>query len=743
MMIEEQDENKTQPRPVPASTAAPSEIPSQAEPEQDESGAEATALRDADTAAGRVLSQLEEGTAGRVGASAADIPSSTAASAPAGLAYVSVEELLELQIASDPQLSPDGSLIAFTLQWNDRGSQSSRSAIWVVPSRKEAAGGARQVTAGDQQDFAPRWSPRGDFLAFLSTRHGGQPQLFLLPLEGGEARQLTDLPHGVSEYSWRPDGQALLVHSPWKPSDDQSGEPADEETALIYTRLDEHWDGIGHWHGRHIQLWLVTLDGEVLRLTAEPVHLVQSCWSPDGSAVAFCANRRQQPDLSTSMALWVLTLATGHLRRLTPEEGLAQMPAWSPDGRYLAYYYAPDQSETCNITPWVVAADGHEAPRPVFPAQADCTCQVTIIDELRPTNEWLSRPQWYPDSRHLLVTIHERGQAHLYRVDCETQQMTPLTSSSGRYLSPHLARDGSLIAVVRADWFTPGDIWSLRGDGSQLQRLTGVNERFLRSHQLIRPRRLTWQAPDGLTIEGWLYLPPLAADQQAPLILAVHGGPSCAWGDAYVHEFQVLAGQGFAVLAANPRGSDGYGEAFRRRILNDWGGEDLRDLLAGLDYVIKTAPVDGNRLGITGLSYGGYMTVWAITQTTRFKAAVSRNPVTYLPVCRLLSDQALWFDLAMSGAGEERLHERSPLAFVDRITTPLLLLHAGDDLRCPFSESLQMFTALRKRRQIVELVRYPGASHTMDWPTVGTPAQRTDRLQRTVAWFQRFLLQEG
>ncbi|MBX5455780.1 MAG: S9 family peptidase [Thermogemmatispora sp.] len=736
-MLEEQDENKTEPRPVPAQVTASSEVPHQAEPDQEE--ASSTVMQpevsDPATIQGQGAGSVEAATA-------AGAPVSAAVPAPMRLASVTVEDLLDLQIASDPQLSPDRSLIAFTLQRNDRSTQSSQSAIWLVPSRKEAAGGARQLTVGDYQDFAPRWSPQGDYLAFLSTRHGGQPQLFLLSLHGGEARQLTHLPNGVSEYSWRPDGQALLVHSPWKPADDQQTDPG-EEPALVYTRLDEQWDGIGHWHGRRVQLWLVPLEGEVVRLTAEPVHLVQSCWSPDGSEVAFCANRRPQPDLSTSMALWVLTLATGQLRRLTPEEGLAQMPSWSPDGRYLAYYYAPDQTETCNITPWIVAADGSEAPRPVFPEQADYTCQVTITDELRPANEWLIRPQWYPDSRQLLVTIHERGQAHLYRVDHETQHITPLTSGPGRYLSPHLAGDGSLIAVVRADWFTPGDIWSLGGDGSQPQRLTGVNERFLRSHQLIRPRRLTWQATDGLTIEGWLYLPPLAAGQRAPLILAVHGGPSCAWGDAYVHEFQVLTGQGFAVLAANPRGSDGYGEAFRRRILNDWGGKDLGDLLAGLDYVISTTPIDEKRLGITGLSYGGYMTAWAITQTTRFKAAVSRNPVTYLPLCRLLSDQALWFDLAMGGAGEERLLERSPLAFIDRITTPLLLLHAGDDLRCPFSESLQLFTALRKRRQIVELVRYPGTSHTMDWPTVGTPVQRCDRLRRTLEWFQRFLLQEG
>jgi dipeptidyl aminopeptidase/acylaminoacyl peptidase len=719
---EENDENRTIPRPLA--------VPEQATnidvtPEETDIGSETTA-------AGKAARETSESAVTTISTSVASGP------AAATLRYVTADELLDLQIASDPQLSPDGSRIAFTLQRSDRAANTIRSAIWIVASEKGSGAGARQISGGEHQDFAPRWSPDGRTLAFLSTRSGGIPQLFLLPMNGGEARQLTFLPQGVSAYCWRPDGQALLVHSLWKPADEQG--PAEEsETAQVYTRLDEHQDGSGYFHGRHMQLWLVPLAGPAVRLTAEPVHLLQACWSPDGSEIAFCANRRPQPDLSTSMALWVLTLASGKMRRLTPEEGLAQMPSWSPDGRYLAYYYAPDQTETSNVSLWIVAADGSAAPLPLFPPQADLSCQVTILDELRPSSEWLVRPQWYPDSRHLLVTIHERGQAHLYRVDSETQEMTALTSGNGRYLSPHLSQDGRLIALVRADWFTPGDIWCLNGDGSHLRRLSGVNEAFLRSHQLIRPRRISWQAHDGLTVEGWLYLPPLPPGQKAPLILAVHGGPSCAWGDAYVHEFQLLAGHGFAVLAANPRGSDGYGEDFRRRVLNDWGGKDLQDLLSGLDYVISSEPVDEHRLGITGLSYGGYMTAYAITQTARFKAAVSRNPVTCLPIVGLLSDQALWFDLAIGAGGEALLQERSPLSHVEQIQTPLLLLHAGDDLRCPFSESLQLFVALRKRGRTVELVRYPATSHTMDWPDVGKPAQRVDRLRRTLAWFERFL----
>jgi len=230
---------------------------------------------------------------------------------------------------------------------------------------------------------------------------------------------------------------------------------------------------------------------------------------------------------------------------------------------------------------------------------------------------------------------------------------------------------------------------------------------------------------------------------KAPLILEIHGGPSLAWGDSYVHEFQVLVGKGYAVLAANPRGSAGYGEEFCKQILHDWGGNDFRDLMAGIDHVLATEPVDGARLGIGGSSYGGYMTNWAITQTNRFKAAVSRNGISSLSTVGLLSDQTLWFDFSMGGIGSEDaealLNSRSALTFVDRITTPLLLLHADNDLRCPFSESYQLFVMLRKRKHTVELVRYPGISHLIDFPDFGTLKQRVDRLRRTVEWFERLV----
>ena len=670
------------------------------------------------------------------------VPAAQAAASPPANPFISIDDLLALQLASDPHISPDGSLIAFTIHQGNGETNTTTSAIWLVYSKGGKTQIPRQVTGlgtGNHHDFAPRWSPDGQFLAFLSDR-SGSVQIYLLPLQGGEALQVSNLKQGVTEYSWRPDGTALLAHSAWKTTDDYDV-PDTSAISVVYTRLDEQWDGLGYKQGRHQQLWLLSLDGVATRLTSEPVDLVQSCWSPDGTEVAFCANRRPDPDLSISMALWVLTLSTGQMRRLTPEEGLAQWPAWSPDGQTIAYYYSVDQTEASNISLWIVHANGDIAPRAATSNTQDLTCLELVVDELH--FNLLGRPHWFPGSQILLITVQERGQVHLYRVDIEHDQVTKLTSGNGCYINPQVSKDGQTIAMIRTDWFTPGDIWIMDNNGENRHKLTGVNDALLRSRQLVRPKRITWQSFDGLEIEGWLYLPTLTQGVKAPLILEIHGGPTLAWGDSYVHEFQVLAGKGYAVLAANPRGSVGYGEEFCKKIINDWGGNDFRDLVAGIDYVLATEPVDGTRLGIGGLSYGGYMTNWAITQTNRFKAAVSRNGISSLSTVSLLSDQTLWFDYAMNEAGSEDSEplrqSRSALTFTDRISTPLLLLHADNDLRCPFSESFQLFVALRKRKHTVELVRYPGVSHLMDWPEYGTPEQRTDRLQRTIAWFERFV----
>lgn len=652
---------------------------------------------------------------------------------PAASPYMTVEDLLALRIVGDPQVSPNGEFTAYCVLSSQAESNTTSSSIWLVENRGGKAAALRQISSGEHRDTMPRWSPDGGALAFLSDRTG-TAQLYLLPFNGGEARQISHLTQGVTEYSWRPDGTLILAHSAWKPADEQET-PDLSATAVIYTRLDQQVDEQGFKYGRHQQLWLLGLDGSATRLTSEPVDLLQSCWSPDGTEIAFCANRRPDPDLSLSMAVWVLTVATGQLRRLTPLEGWAQMPSWSPDGRTIAYLYTEDQTETTNIVPYLVAAQGGNDAVPAVADMGELTCQAWIIDELH--SDYLTRPQWYADGKALLIIGQKRGQVHLYRVDLAQKQVVQLTGGNGRYFSPHLNAASNSVSMIRADWFTPGDVWSMESDGKNLRKLTGVNDSFLRSHQLIRPRRITWKGNDGLTIEGWLYLPPLTSGTKAPLIVTPHGGPTLAWGDSYVHEFQVLAGRGFAVLAPNPRGSAGYGEAFSKEILNNWGGDDLQDVLDGLDHVIATEPVDEQRLGISGMSYGGYMTNWAITQTTRFKAAVSRNGVSFLPNTALLSDRGTWFNASLSD--QELLRTRSALPLADRITAPLLLLHAENDLACPFSEALQLFTALRRRKHIVQLVRYPNASHLMDWPQTGKPLQRIDRLRRTVEWFEHFL----
>ena len=669
------------------------------------------------------------------------VPAAQEANIPPASPFIDVDDLLALKIVSDPQISPDASLIAYSVQSNEE-TNSTSSAIWLIHIQDSKAQTPRQFTGTGTKkhhDFAPRWSPDGQFLAFLSDRNG-TTQIHILPLAGGETQQVSNLKQDITEYSWRPDGKALLAHSAWKAIDDLN-QPDTSAISVEYNRLDEQFDGLGYKQGRHQQLWLITLDGTSTRLTSEPVDIIQSCWSPDGSEIAFCANRRPDPDLSVSIALWVLSISTGQMRCLTSEDGLAEMPSWSPDGQTIAFYYAKDQTETSNTSPWKVNAHDKSAPRSATSGAINLTCLELIVDELHFYK--VGRPSWFPDSKSLLVTVQERGQIHLYRLDLEHEQAVNLTSGNGCYINPQLSKDGQIITMVRTDWFTPGDIWRMDNKGENRHKLTGVNDTFLRSHQLVRPKRVSWQSFDGLEIEGWLYLPPMHQGVKAPLILEIHGGPSLAWGDSYVHEFQVLAGKGYSVLAANPRGSAGYGEEFCKQSLKDWGGNDFRDLMAGIDHVLATEPVEGTRLGIGGLSYGGYMTNWAITQTSRFKAAVSRNGISSLSTAGLLSDQTLWFDYVMGGNGSEDaealLKSRSALTFVDHITTPLLLLHADNDLRCPFSESYQLFVMLRKHKHTVELVRYPGVSHLIDLPDCGTPEQRVDRLRRTVQWFERFV----
>jgi dipeptidyl aminopeptidase/acylaminoacyl peptidase len=648
------------------------------------------------------------------------------------------DDLLLLRIVSDPQISPDGTTVVYTLQQSDQEQNTTGSAIWLVHSTDRKVNPPRQLTNGAYHDSMPRWSPDGHAIAFLSDRTGTY-QLYLLTMNGGEAHQISFLAHDITEYCWRPDSQMLLAHSAWKPEGNQNSSYVDTleknaRSSTVYTRLDERKDGKEDRQGYTQQLWLIALQGAALRLTSEPVDLIQSCWSPDGNEIAFCANRRSYADLSTTTALWVLNIHTGQMRRLTPEEGMAYMPSWSPDGQSIAYLSTLDETRAGNISPWIVSASGNSTSQPFIPQADQLTCQVWIIDELR--SEWLTRPIWYPNSTAVLVPVQEHGQVHLYYLDKMQQTKRQLTST-GRYLSPHLDTRGQTITMIRADWFTPGDVWCMDSDGKNQRKLTRINDAILQSHQLIRPRRISWESFDGTQIEGWFYLPPQTAQKKIPLIVAPHGGPYLSWGDSYVHEFQVLAGKGYAILAPNLRGSAGYGEEFSRKLINDWGGSDLQDLFAGIDHLITTEAIDEHRLGITGMSYGGYLTNFAISQSNRFKAAVSRNGISSLETVSRLSDHNIWYNASMPD--EKQRHERSPLTFADQITAPLLLLHAENDQDCPFSEALQLFTILRNRKQKVELVRYHNTSHLMDWPGIGTPQQRVDRLHRTVAWFQTLL----
>ena len=353
---------------------------------------------------------------------------------------------------------------------------------------------------------------------------------------------------------------------------------------------------------------------------------------------------------------------------------------------------------------------------------------------------------WSADGARLFFLVSDRGSCHLYSVDRSGGELLQLTQGAIDVCSFSVDRQTSQFALQVGSAAEPGDVYLLPtagGNGSAPLRLTDLNRKWKAGLTLSTPEEIWFDTYDGKKIQGWIVKPPdFDPGQKYPLILQIHGGPHTQYGDAFFHEFQFLAARGYVVLYTNPRGSKGYGEEFTAAIRGSWGDPELNDLMAGVDYVIDQGYVDSERLGVTGGSYGGFMTNWAVSHTDRFKAAVTQRSVTNMismaGTCdvQLMGDRTyfpseVWEDPTL-------YWKLSPLSYVQNINTPLLILHSEGDLRCPIEQGEQLFIALKRLKREVEFVRYPGeASH--DLSRSGPPDLRLDRLKRILQWMDKHL----
>lgn len=712
--------------------------------------------------------------------------------APAQRRPLTPADILRIVSIGDVQISPDGESIVYSLSSVD-GNQT-LSTLWLlrpgerffrIPPTARPSDQRRNfelsITPGRPLLPAgwnatnPRWSPDGRSIAFLST-HEGQHGIWISDLANRIPRLIATLretnffiTYAGEPFAWSPDSRAIAFVSATEEPDQDPNDSNRGNDPHVINRI-QYKSRIGLSDQLRTHVWIVSVeksDNEPRQLTSGPYYDHALSFSPRGDEVAFLSNHESDPDANNNSDIFAVNLQ-GQLRQITQTPGCEYEPAWSPDGKWIAYTATKRDLTTIDS----VAEDGHVW---ITSASGDNRRDLTAELDRRARN-----PRWRSDSAAIYFSANDRGQTLIYEVTTDQgriqtvfgapAQSTPGTTfpefrgpldSAAPIIIDHRIQVSSfsistqletgdvvsgpnrfpirmgLVAAVVSDPTHPGELWI--GRGNILRRITAHNETLRRATIFVEPEEFRFKTSDGAEIQAWLMKPSgWRDDRKYPMILSIHGGPHGMYGYGFNPTLQTYAAQGYAVLYVNPRGSNGYGQKFSDGTINEWGGGDYRDLMAAVDESLRRYSwIDRDRLGVTGGSYGGFMTNWIITQTPRFKAAVA---VASLSNLVSFYSTSLYQDLIHAEFGGfpwdnyELLWQWSPLRYVKQVVTPTLFIHGEQDNDVHITQAEEMYMALRRRGVETMFVRYPREGHGLR-----EPKHRVDALDRTLAWFDRFL----
>jgi len=654
---------------------------------------------------------------------------------------VTIGDAFAIREVSDPQMSPDGQWVAYTVSTVNRDEDKTEERIWMVAA---AGGEALALTAEAVSSSHPRWSPDGKYLAFLSARNDGKTQVWLLNRQGGEAQKLTDTAQDVDAFEWAPEGKRLvLVLRDAKPEEleeakvkDKDKEGADKEKKAktpkpwVVDRLQFKHDTVGYLDHRRTHLYVFAVVAKSLtQLTSGDFDDEEPAWSPDGIRIAFTSNRSlPDPDRTYNTDIWVVAAGNkdkgAHLTQVTTNPGEDREPAWSPDGKWIAWSSQLDPKLFQYATKHIAVAAVPEAGGK--PGEAKVL--TLSLDRMA------TQPKFSPDGKSIYFIADDDGTQNLCVVEIATGRVTRPIGGRMMLYDYSLSKSGEIAAQLTT-LDRPNEIFTM--PGGKLTRITHANDELLAKLKLAQAEYVKFMSKDGTTVSGYLYKPlDYTPGKKYPTLLHPHGGPVWAYYAEFDHTLQLMAANGYVVLLPNPRGSSGYGEEYCKAIWADWGNKDFQDDMAMVDYAVAQGIADPDKLGVGGWSYGGISTDFIIAQTKRFKAAISgAGAAEFTSMFGHDQYQKDYFtELGYPWEKRDVWDRVAPFYRVKEITTPAMFMGGSSDWNVPVLGGEQMYQALKMLGRDTELVVYPGEYHEFK-----VPSHIEDRLKRYLAWYGHYV----